>query len=245
MSDLATDAEKSPQNKIALRTRILTARRSLSDAELAAAATKIQNQLLSFVRVSKPAVVAAYVPVGREPGGADLPELLAGALPPGGRLLLPVLMPDNDLDWALFGGSLAAAPRGLREPDGPRLGPGAVRDADLVLVPALAVGPTGVRMGRGGGSYDRVLERIDAARSPGSSSARSPGPSSDRPPELSSAPPPGPSADRLPAAFPDRSSALVLALLHDGEFGGEVPAEPHDRAVHGVITPTDGLISFA
>jgi 5-formyltetrahydrofolate cyclo-ligase len=209
MSDLAGDAEKSPQNKIALRTQLLTARRSLSDADLTSAATKIQNQLLSLVRVTKPAVIAGYVPVGREPGGADLPNLLAAALPPGGRLLLPVLMPDNDLDWARFDGSLTAASRGLREPGGPRLGADAVREANLVLVPALAVGPTGLRMGRGGGSYDRVLERIAAGPHP------TPGP------------------------------ALVLALLHDGEFGGEVPAEPHDRAVHGVITPTDGLISLS
>ncbi|BBH64857.1 hypothetical protein ACTI_15420 [Actinoplanes sp. OR16] len=200
MSDLAADAEKSPQNKIALRTRLLTARRSLSDESLDSAAIKIQDQLLELVRVSKPSTIAAYVPVGAEPGGAGLPGLLAAALPVGGRLLLPVLLPDDDLDWAAYDGSLTTASRGLREPGGPRLGPGAIRTADLILVPALAVGPTGVRMGRGGGSYDRVLARLGD---------------------------PGP---------------FTVALLHDGEFVAEVPAEPHDRAVRGVITPTDGLI---
>ncbi|WP_433827366.1 5-formyltetrahydrofolate cyclo-ligase [Actinoplanes sp. CA-015351] len=202
MSDLATDAEKSPQNKIALRTRLLTARRSLSVHELSLAAAKIQDQTLALVRETAPATIAAYVPVGSEPGGAELPRLLAEALPPGGRLLLPVLMSDNDLDWALFDGALTAAPRGLREPDGPRLGPEAVREADLLLIPALAVGPGGVRMGRGGGSYDRVLARLG-----------SPGP-------------------------------LTVALLHDGEIVDSVPAEPHDRAVRGVITPTGGLVTF-
>ncbi len=34
--------------------------------------------------------------------------------------------------------------------------------AGLVLVPALAVDRRGVRMGRGGGSYDRVLARLAA-----------------------------------------------------------------------------------
>ncbi|MEU4687366.1 5-formyltetrahydrofolate cyclo-ligase [Actinoplanes sp. NPDC023714] len=203
MSDLAADAEKSPQSKIALRTRLLTARRSLSDAALASAAAEIQGQVRSFVRVNKPSTVAAYVPVGSEPGGAGLPGLLAAAVP---VVLLPVLMPDHDLDWAVFDGTLTAAPRGLREPGGPRLGPDAIRSADLVIVPALAVGRAGVRMGvrmgRGGGSYDRVLARLGD---------------------------PGP---------------FTLALLHDGELVDEVPAEPHDRAVRGVITPTDGLISF-
>ncbi|WP_229068123.1 5-formyltetrahydrofolate cyclo-ligase [Actinoplanes sp. DH11] len=160
MSDLASDAEKSVQNKIALRARLLTKRRSLSDSELTAAAAKIQRQTLALVRDLAPTTIAAYVPVGAEPGGPDLPALLAGALPAGGRLLLPVLLPDNDLDWAAYDGQLDRALRGLREPAGPRLGAEAVQQADLILVPALAVGPGGVRMGRGGGSYDRALGRL-------------------------------------------------------------------------------------
>ena len=36
----------------------------------------------------------------------------------------------------------------------------ALASADLVLVPALAVDAAGVRLGRGGGSYDRALSRV-------------------------------------------------------------------------------------
>jgi 5-formyltetrahydrofolate cyclo-ligase len=50
----------------------------------------------------------------------------------------------------------------LLEPSGPRLGPAAVADAHLVVVPALAVDRTGTRLGRGGGSYDRALARVRA-----------------------------------------------------------------------------------
>ena len=36
----------------------------------------------------------------------------------------------------------------------------AVATADAVLVPGLAVGADGLRLGRGGGSYDRALGRV-------------------------------------------------------------------------------------
>jgi 5-formyltetrahydrofolate cyclo-ligase len=42
------------------------------------------------------------------------------------------------------------------------LGVEAIATADVVLVPGLAVSPDGVRLGRGGGSYDRALARVPA-----------------------------------------------------------------------------------
>ena len=56
-------------------------------------------------------------------------------------MLLPLLRPDADLDWASYEGpdSLRPGPRGLAEPSEPPRGMDAVTRADLVLVPALAV----------------------------------------------------------------------------------------------------------
>ncbi|MFF2810932.1 5-formyltetrahydrofolate cyclo-ligase [Streptomyces sp. NPDC058000] len=104
--------------------------------------------------------VAAYVSIGGEPDTRALIEALRAA---GVRVLLPVLLPDNDLDWAVYEGPerLVPAGWGLREPDGPRLTPEAVTQADVVLLPGLAVDRTGLRLGRGGGSYDRVLARLE------------------------------------------------------------------------------------
>ena len=106
--------------------------------------------------------VCAYWSFGTEPDTRVLiPELAAR----GVRVLLPVLLPDGDLDWAVFAGGsgLAAGRLGLAEPVGPRVGPDAVRSADVVLVPALAVSAAGQRLGRGGGSYDRALARLAGA----------------------------------------------------------------------------------
>lgn len=102
--------------------------------------------------------VAGYVPLTGEPGGSGLVDALAGAVP---ELLLPVLRPDFDLDWAIHEGSFAPGHRPrLSEPAGPRLGVDAIATAALVLVPALAVDGNGTRLGRGGGSYDRALARV-------------------------------------------------------------------------------------
>lgn len=96
--------------------------------------------------------LAAYVSVGSEPSTRPLLDALAGR-----SVLLPVLLPGGELDWADAAAGLVPGPGGLLEPAGPRLGPGAARVCDLVLVPALAVDRGGVRLGRGGGSYDRAL----------------------------------------------------------------------------------------
>ncbi len=80
----------------------------------------------------------------------------------GSYVLLPVLRPDGDLDWASYEGpdSMVPGPRGLLEPGEPPRGVDAVARADAVLVPALAVDGAGRRLGRGGGSYDRALARV-------------------------------------------------------------------------------------
>ncbi|MEU5209528.1 5-formyltetrahydrofolate cyclo-ligase [Streptomyces sp. NPDC020742] len=115
-------------------------------------------------RSDTPPTVAAYVSIGGEPATSPLLDRLRAA---GVRVLLPVLLPDNDLDWAVYEGAehLVPAGWGLREPAGERLTPGAITKADVVLLPGLAVDGDGLRLGRGGGSYDRVLERLERAGS--------------------------------------------------------------------------------
>jgi 5-formyltetrahydrofolate cyclo-ligase len=145
--------------KLALRDQLVTARGRLPVAEIAARAHAVAEQLTATTEVRRAATVAAYVSVGREPGtGVLLDELVAA----GKRVILPLLQPDNDLDWATYTGSdaLVSAGRGLLEPSGPPLGTDAIATADVVVVPGLAVDQTGLRLGRGGGSYDRALGRV-------------------------------------------------------------------------------------
>jgi 5-formyltetrahydrofolate cyclo-ligase len=137
------------QAKAAFRSELLAGRAALSAAERAFAAAAIDASLGALVEAGTR--VAAYVAIGNEP---DTSALLARRP----DVLLPVLLPDGDLDWATAG-PLRPAAHGLLEPTGPRLGPAALATCDLVLVPALAVDRSGTRLGRGGGSYDRALPR--------------------------------------------------------------------------------------
>lgn len=146
-------------HKIAVRDQVLTGRRRRPLTEVGEAARAIAEVLLATEEVRRAATVACYVSLGTEPGTTDLLDRLVDA---GKRVILPVLLPDNDLDWAVYRGltSLAPAGRGLLEPAGPPLGVDAVATADVVLVPGVAVSQAGLRLGRGGGSYDRALGRV-------------------------------------------------------------------------------------
>jgi 5-formyltetrahydrofolate cyclo-ligase len=133
--------------KVALRTSLLAGRAERSPDERTAAARAVAGHLRPHLR----GVVAGYVPTPEEPGHGELVH----ALGPGA--LLPVVPPSGRvLAWAR-GTELATGRFGLQEPVGPRLPPEALAEAAVVVVPALAVGLDGGRLGRGAGFYDRAL----------------------------------------------------------------------------------------
>ncbi|HEX6499615.1 MAG TPA: 5-formyltetrahydrofolate cyclo-ligase [Micromonosporaceae bacterium] len=164
MSDSTDPDPRSPVTKPAVRARLLAARAALTPDVKRDADAAVRDALVDLIRSVQPRTVAAFAPLADEPGGRDLASALLTAvetLPTAGRLLLPVLLPDLDVDWAVWAGEpLVPAGRGLREPTGQRLGTAAIGGADLVVVPALAVDRSGIRLGRGGGSYDRALPRV-------------------------------------------------------------------------------------
>ncbi len=145
--------------KMALRDQLGTARHRIPLAVVAERSAEIAEHVLAAPEVRRAASVAAYVSIGHEPGTGLLIERLHAA---GKRVLLPIVLPDLDLDWAWYAGpdSLVRARMGLLEPSGPRRGVEAIGTPDAVLVPGVAVDRHGMRMGRGGGCYDRALGRV-------------------------------------------------------------------------------------
>ncbi|MEU8576070.1 5-formyltetrahydrofolate cyclo-ligase [Streptomyces asoensis] len=153
-------------DKRMLRRAFLAVRNRLTTDDVRAAAAALAERALELPELAHARTVAAYVSVGTEPGTTTLLDALRAR---GVRVLLPALLADNDLDWGAYTGegSLARVQHGgkmaLLEPSGQRLGPDAVTTADVVLLPGLAVDERGMRLGRGGGSYDRVLARLSAS----------------------------------------------------------------------------------
>lgn len=148
--------------KAALRERLLAARRSVADDVRAGEARSLTGHL--DAAVSSGSTVCAYVPVGAEPGSL---EMLDALLRRGARVLLPIARTTADdspvaLQWGEYRpGRLVTARFGLLEPAEPWLPATTVAEASTVLVPALAVDRTGVRLGRGRGFYDRTLVHRD------------------------------------------------------------------------------------
>jgi 5-formyltetrahydrofolate cyclo-ligase len=152
---IATDKQK-------LRSFVVAERRRISAADRATAGRRLRDAVLDEPQTQMAGTVAAYVSVGTEP---DTRGLIFALWKRGAYVLLPLLLPDNDLDWASYEGpdSLVPGPRGLLQPAEPPRGTAAITSADLVIVPALAADRRGNRLGRGGGSYDRALARVGPA----------------------------------------------------------------------------------
>lgn len=89
-----------------LRRELLEVRSRLTGDDAREVATVLAGRALLLPELAGARTVAAYVSVGGEPGtGALLEELRRR----GTRVLLPVLLPDDDLDWAEYEGPDALA----------------------------------------------------------------------------------------------------------------------------------------
>ena len=145
--------------KSAWRESLIAARRRIAD-DVHAAEARMLAQYLERV-VTPGSTVCAYVPVGTEPGSVEMLDMLLGR---SRRVLLPVARTTADgtpmrLQWGEYRpGALIRGHWGLLEPPQPWLPESALAEAEMVVVPALAVDRRGARLGRGRGFYDRSLD---------------------------------------------------------------------------------------
>ena len=135
-----------------------------AELDMAAVGRGMAQALFSLPQWQRAGAVLAFAAMPDEP---DTAEILRRALADGKRLLLPRVLSRTEMDWVeitalsqLQPGAygILEAPASLPAFDTAHLGDGA-----LALIPCLAASPDGVRLGRGGGYYDRFLAHYKGA----------------------------------------------------------------------------------
>ena len=153
MSDDITNEKRALRAELRERRRILTA----DERENATVSvTRNLERLTADLGVSS---VAAYLSTPDEPNTRDF---LHWACDRGIRVLLPISREDGLLDWAPYDGKDEDEDVfGMPTPTTEVLGPIAINDVDLIIVPAASVDRTGMRMGWGRGYFDKTLGSME------------------------------------------------------------------------------------
>ena len=180
-------------DKRSLRASLRAHRAGLDPAACAEALAPALARVMASSWWHDARVIAAYLSLPDEP---DLGPLLDRARADGRVVALPVVVARGaplELRAHRPGDPLLPSRFGVREP-GPGCPVVAPETVDLVVVPALAVDRAGIRLGYGGGFYDRTLPSLTKAR------------------------------------------RVWVGL--DAQVVDALPHEPHDVAVHDLVTPS-------
>jgi 5-formyltetrahydrofolate cyclo-ligase len=143
--------------KSALRRDLNLARsaRAKNEKNLLEQNQRLQNEMTSLCSSLGVKRVAAYLSFGSEPSTRDF---LDWALQQNVQVMLPVVKPDNQLEWVTYDGTTTRdSVFGFEEAVGTEAN---LVDAEIIFVPALAIDHLGHRLGKGKGFYDRALAHL-------------------------------------------------------------------------------------
>jgi len=143
--------------KRALRAEIRERRRITPSHEREAAALAVTAHLIDLAAGARS--IAAYLSTADEPETRDF---LSWACGEGIRVLIPFSREDGLLDWAPYDGKEESEDLlGMPVPTTELLGPIAINNVDLIIVPAACVDRSGMRMGWGRGYFDKTLGSME------------------------------------------------------------------------------------
>lgn len=112
--------------------------------------------LFGVSEIESAEVIASYYPTEFEPNTISINELL---LQKKKIVILPRIK-NNELEFAQYNGNNLVDNGIFKEPTGLSF----FGDIDVILTPAIAVDQSGVRLGQGGGFYDKFLRTTNAYR---------------------------------------------------------------------------------
>ncbi|MFI5061794.1 MAG: 5-formyltetrahydrofolate cyclo-ligase [Actinomycetales bacterium] len=153
------DSDTAAHRKRALRAELRERRQNLTSSERASATAGLTRNLVDLATDLSARSVACYLSTQTEP---DTRPFVNWAYEQGLRVLLPISREDGLLDWTTGDGETETEGLfGMPEAVGELLGPIAINDVDLIVIPAAAVDRTGLRMGWGRGYFDKTLGSME------------------------------------------------------------------------------------
>jgi 5-formyltetrahydrofolate cyclo-ligase len=146
------------REKRRVRERVLALRDAMPEGERDAAGRAIVERLLSLPELTRAKTVMVFWSFGSE---IDTPPLLTGLHERGARVALPRIV-ERDLEARTYapGDPVSLTSFGAAEPsDGEAVPP---EEVDVIVTPGVAFDRRGMRVGYGGGYYDRFFARTRA-----------------------------------------------------------------------------------
>jgi 5-formyltetrahydrofolate cyclo-ligase len=142
-----------------LRAELRERRRVMTSSERRLATEGLTARLTELVASTGAESISCYLSMPSEP---DTRPFVEWAEARGIRVLFPVTREDGLLDWTVGEEhSETLGLHGVPEAIGELLGPMAINDVDLILVPAAAIDRTGMRLGWGRGYFDKTLGSME------------------------------------------------------------------------------------
>lgn len=145
-----------------LREKMLALRRALSASMIKTMAVPLCDRICSMPEYRKARRIMAFLSM---PGEADLDRWIQRALTDGKEIYIPMCLPERQMEAGRLKSleDVTEGAFGIRSlPEGyDVISPESI---DLVLIPAVACGRDGSRLGMGAGYYDRFLPKVDYIR---------------------------------------------------------------------------------
>ena len=146
------------QEKANLRKELRRKRRQQDREGLLRESEAICIRLMELPELQRAKTVFCYVSCG---GEVETHRLIENLLKQGKRVVVPRCKPEGQMDCVPIAALSDLVPGAMNIPE-PRFDAQHIpaEQVDFAVVPAVACGEDGSRLGQGGGYYDRFLERV-------------------------------------------------------------------------------------
>jgi 5-formyltetrahydrofolate cyclo-ligase len=153
--------EEVQESKSDIRNRVVTAIQALSEEELAAKTSQIENRLFGFANFLEANISLLYMP---QKFVVDTKEIIQRCFDFRKIIALPAFNTEKhgmqSFKVDAFEADMILGPRNILEPDPERCKIIPIERIDIAIIPGVALDEKGGRIGSGEGYYDRFIGKL-------------------------------------------------------------------------------------